>query len=204
MARPSLREKIVESGVQSLHERGFLSASVREIMADAQVPQGCFTNHFRSKEAFAVAIIDRYQQRTQAIMERTLRDESRSPVARLRAYFDTITEWLEAAGWRYGCLIGNMSLEIPEHSELLRVHLVEIFRALTGAFAETVRAGQAAGELRSDLDADDLASFLLASWEGAMMRMKVDRSSRPIAQFKHILFACVLIPTTSSAPSART
>ena len=195
MARPSLREKIVESGVQSLHERGFLSASIREIMADAQVPQGCFTNHFRSKEAFGVAIIDRYQERTQAIIERTLRDESRSPVARLRAYFDTITEWLEAAGWRYGCLIGNMSLEVPEHSELLRVHLVEIYGALTDAFAETVRAGQAAGELRSDLDADDLASFLLASWEGAMMRMKVDRSSRPIEQFKHILFACVLTPT---------
>ena len=195
MARPSLREKIVESGVQSLHERGFLSASIREIMADAQVPQGCFTNHFRSKEAFGVAIIDRYQERTQAIIERTLRDESRSPVARLRAYFDTITEWLEAAGWRYGCLIGNMSLEIPEHSERLRVHLVEIYRALTDAFAETVRAGQSAGELRGDLDADDLASFLLASWEGAMMRMKVDRSSRPIAQFKHIVFACVLTPT---------
>jgi hypothetical protein len=27
------------------------------------------------------------------------------------------------------------------------------------------------------------------------MRMKVDRSSRPIEQFKHILFACVLTPT---------
>ena len=58
MARPSLREKIVESGVQTLHERGFARAGVREITADAGVPQGCFTNHFRSKEAFAAAILD--------------------------------------------------------------------------------------------------------------------------------------------------
>src|SRR3954454_22186582 len=53
MARPSLREKIIESGVRTLHERGFAGAGVREITADAGVPQGCFTNHFRSKEAFA-------------------------------------------------------------------------------------------------------------------------------------------------------
>lgn len=188
MARPSLREKIIESGVRTLHERGFAGAGVREITAEAGVPQGCFTNHFRSKEAFAVAILDRYHERTQAIMDRTLRDESRPALERLRAYFDAIAEWLEAAGWRYGCLVGNMSLEISEQSELLRTHLVEICRTLTRSFAEVVRAGQANGEIRRDLDADDAATFILSSWEGAMMRMKVDRSPRPIEQFKRVLF----------------
>ena len=199
MARPSLREKIVESGVQTLHERGFAGAGVREITADAGVPQGCFTNHFRSKEAFAAVVLDRYHERTQAIMDRTLRDEGRPAVERLRAYFDAITEWLEAAGWRYGCLVGNMSLEAPEHSELLRVHLVEVCGKLTHSFAAVVRAGQATGEIRSDLGADDVATFLLAAWEGAMMRMKVDRSPQPIEQFKRVLFAVILTPSDGDA-----
>lgn len=194
MARPSLREKIIESGVQTLHERGFFGAGVREITADAGVPQGCFTNHFRSKEAFATVILDRYHERTQAIMDRTLRDESRPAIDRLRAYFDEITQWLEAAGWRYGCLVGNLSLEMPERSELLRTHLIEVCRELTGSFADTVRIGQAQGEIRGDLNAEDVATFLLASWEGAMMRMKVDRSPQPIEQFKRVLFASVLAP----------
>lgn len=197
MARPSLREKIIESGVRTLHERGFAGAGVREITADAGVPQGCFTNHFRSKEAFAAVILDRYHERTQAIMDRTLRDESRPAVERLDAYFDAIAEWLQAAGWRYGCLVGNLSLEVPEHSELLRTHLVEVCRALTDSFAEVVRTGQTSGEIRGDLDADDVATFLLAAWEGAMMRMKVDRSPRPIEQFKRVLFASVLAPARS-------
>ncbi|MBB4226931.1 TetR family transcriptional regulator C-terminal domain-containing protein [Rhizobium mongolense] len=115
-------------------------------------------------------------------MDSTLRDQSRQPKERLRAYFVAIAEWLEDAGWRYGCLVGNMSLEVPEHSDVLRRHLTEICRSLTDAFAETVRAAQAAGEVRSDLDADDVGTFLLASWEGAMMRMKVERSpSRSIS-----------------------
>ncbi|MEN8506495.1 TetR family transcriptional regulator C-terminal domain-containing protein [Paraburkholderia sp. DD10] len=194
MARPSLREKIVESGVRTLHERGFAGAGVREITADAGVPQGCFTNHFRSKEAFGIAVLDRYHERTQAIMDATLRDQRRPAVARLRAYFDAITEWLEAAGWRYGCLVGNLSLEMPEHSELLREHLVQVCDSLTASFADVVRAGQAAGEIRPDLDAGDVATFLLASWEGAMMRMKVDRSPLPIEQFKRVIFPTLLTP----------
>jgi TetR/AcrR family transcriptional repressor of nem operon len=128
-------------------------------------------------------------------MDRTLRDEIRPAVERLRAYFDAITEGLEAAGWRYGCLIGNMSLEAPEHSELLRTRLVDVCGKLTRSFAEVVSAGQATGEIRSDLDADDTATFLLAAWEGAMMRMKVDRSPQPIEQFKRVLFAAILTPS---------
>ncbi|TVZ74140.1 LOW QUALITY PROTEIN: TetR family transcriptional regulator [Rhizobium mongolense USDA 1844] len=191
MARPSLKEKIIASGVATLHKRGFAAAGIREITGEAGVPQGCFTNHFRSKEAFAVVVLDRYHQRILAIMDSTLRDQSRQPKERLRAYFVAIAEWLEDAGWRYGCLVGNMSLEVPEHSDVLRRHLTEICRSLTDAFAETVRAAQAAGEVRSDLDADDVGTFLLASWEGAMMRMKVERSPEPINQFKRVLFATV-------------
>ncbi len=192
MPRPSLREKIIESGVRTLHERGFAGAGIREITSEAGVPQGCFTNHFRSKEAFGVAVLDRYHDRTQAIMEATLRDPTRAPVERLRAYFDAISEKLAASGWRYGCLVGNLSLEAPEQSEILRKHLVGIYHALIRSFAEVVRAGQTTGEIRRDLDADDIAIFLLSSWEGAMMRMKVDRSPKPIEQFKQVLFATVL------------
>lgn len=192
MGRPSLREKIIESGVKTLHERGFVGAGVREITGAAGVPQGSFTNHFRSKEAFGVEVLRRYHERTQAIMDRTLRDASRRPLERLRAYFDAITEALEAAGWRYGCLVGNMSVEVPEHSELIRQSLVDVCRALTGSFAEAVRAAQTAHEIRDDVEAHDVASFVFVAWEGAMLRMKVERSREPIDQFTRVLFATVL------------
>jgi TetR/AcrR family transcriptional repressor of nem operon len=192
MARASFREKIIESGVRSVHERGFGGAGVREITSDAGVPQGCFTNHFRSKEAFGAAVLERYHERTQAIMDETLRDPDRLPVERIRAYFDAITQWLESVNWRYGCLVGNLSLEVAEQSDLLRDHLVKICGSLTRSFAEAVRAGQAQGEIRNDIDADDIGVFMLSSWQGAMMRMKIDRSPTPIEQFKRVLFATVL------------
>jgi TetR/AcrR family transcriptional repressor of nem operon len=89
-------------------------------------------------------------------------------------------------------MVGNMSLEVVEQSDLLRAHLVEICASLTQSFAEAVRSGQAADQIRDDLDAEDVAAFLLSSWQGAMMRMKVERSGKPIEQFNRVLFSTVL------------
>ena len=136
-------------------------------------------------------------------MHATLCDVSRAPVERIRAYFEDISRWLEAASWRYGCLVGNMSLEVTEQSDLLRNTLVGVCGSLTGSFAEAVRAGQDVGEIRSDLDAEDIATFLLASWQGAMMQMKVDRSPEPLEQFKRVLFATVLSPPSKAARRKR-
>jgi TetR/AcrR family transcriptional repressor of nem operon len=49
-----------------------------------------------------------------------------------------------------------------------------------------VRAAQSAGEVRDDIDADELADILLAGWHGAMLRMKVERAAGPIERFKRI------------------
>ncbi len=38
---------------------------------------------------------------------------------------------------------------------------------------------------------DELAEFLLASWEGAILRMKVARNAAPLERFKAIAFNTV-------------
>ncbi len=202
MPRRSLREKIIESGVTTLHRHGYAASGIRDIVAAAGVPHGSFTNHFRSKEAFGIAILDRYYERTEAIFETTLRDAARPPIERLRAYFEAITDFLAEVGWRHGCMISNMSLETAEHSEPLRERLGEIFQGLTRGFAEAVGAAQAAGEVRDDLDAADLADLLLSAWNGAMLRMKVERSPAPLERFKRVFLSTLLAAAPGPAQAA--
>ena len=147
MSRQSSRDKLLDAGVTTLHERGYASCGVREITEAAGLPQGSFTNHFRSKEAFGLLVLDRYFVRLEAVMAATLRDETRPPLDRLRGYFDAIGDMLDAAGWRFGCLIANMSMEAPEHSEAIRARLVDMLAALTCPFAVALRAAQARGEV---------------------------------------------------------
>jgi TetR/AcrR family transcriptional repressor of nem operon len=54
MPKPSHREKLLEAGFEVVLERGYCGASVRDIVQAAGAPQGSFTNHFTSKEAFCL------------------------------------------------------------------------------------------------------------------------------------------------------
>ncbi|MCZ8271834.1 MAG: TetR family transcriptional regulator C-terminal domain-containing protein [Beijerinckiaceae bacterium] len=189
MPKPSNRNQLVSSGVGTLFRVGYANAGVREITADAGVPLGSFTNHFRSKEAFALEVVDHYFSHIGEVIGRTLEDSSLKPSDRLRAYLDVITGLMGDAGWRYGCLIGNMSLEAAEHSEAIRARLVEIFSAWKKPFARVVREAQIEGDLSPSFDPDDLAEFLLAGWHGAILRMKVERSPEPLERFRRVVEA---------------
>src|ERR1022692_2078573 len=88
MAKPSNREKILTEGLRVVHERGFANASVRDIVQAAGVPQGSFTNHFASKEAFGLEIIDLYFANTRRVIAETLRNDALDPLDRLGGYID--------------------------------------------------------------------------------------------------------------------
>jgi AcrR family transcriptional regulator len=79
VARPSNKEKLVSDALRVVHQRGFGGASVRDIVKAAGVPQGFFTNHFVSKEAFGLEILQRYYEMTNASVRATLRNDSLPP-----------------------------------------------------------------------------------------------------------------------------
>ena len=55
-----------------MFRKGFVGAGVRDIVAEASAPQGSFTNHFRSKEAFAREVLDRYFEHVKGLIAQTL------------------------------------------------------------------------------------------------------------------------------------
>src|SRR5215471_2877627 len=191
MPKPSLRDTILDAGLKTMFRTGYNGTSVRDVVAAAGAPQGSFTNHFRSKETFASEVLARYFDHVRSLVAQALDDASLTPRAQLRRYLDIITGRLEADAFGRGCLIGDLSLEASGSSELLRAQLNAIFAEWREPFAATIRAGQAAGELSADFDACDLAEFLLASWQGAILRMKVERSIAALERFKTIAFQTV-------------
>lgn len=191
MGRHSLRDRILEAGLKVMFRKGYVGAGVRDIVAEAPAPQGSFTNHFRSKEEFAREVLDRYFDDLKLLVAETLGDTSRTPRQRLKRYLDIITERLAKDGFNRGCLIGDFSLEAAPQSEMLRMRLAEIFAEWRSPFAACIAEGQAAGEIAATFTPEDLAEFLLSSWEGAILRMKVERDAEPLERFKRIAFATV-------------
>jgi TetR/AcrR family transcriptional repressor of nem operon len=191
MSKPSLREDILNAGLKVMFRSGYQGATVRDICAAAGAPHGSFTNHFHSKEAFAEEVLDRYFANLQGYVKEALDDESLTPRQRLKRYLDIISGVLAGANWNRGCLIGDFSLQTASESNLLRERLEAIFQEWRAPFASCIAAAQTAGEIDATFDPMDLAEFLLASWEGAILRMRVERGPAALDRFKNIIFHTV-------------
>lgn len=187
MPRPSVKEEIVEAALKVLHQRGFNATGVQDITDAAGVPKGSFYNHFESKEALGMEALERYWQGALKGLE-ILKDARTTPVARLKIYFRGLNELARKLKYRPGCMIGNLSIEMSDQSPAIRERLAGILARWSHAIEACVKEAQADGSLRPDLDAGAMAAFMLNSWEGAVLRSKVDRSDAAFTAFEKIVF----------------
>ena len=197
MSKHSLREDLLNAGLKVMFRSGYTGASVRDICEAAGAPLGSFTNHFRSKEAFAKEVLDRYFAHLKGLVKEALDDKSLTPRARLKRYLDIITGVLADDKWNRGCLIGDFSIETASQSKLLRERLQAIFKEWRAPFADCIAEAQRTGEIDAKFDSTDLAEFLLASWEGAILRMKVERGPAALDRFQNIVLHTVFSKSSS-------
>ncbi|MCC8960774.1 TetR family transcriptional regulator C-terminal domain-containing protein [Bradyrhizobium sp. Pear76] len=191
MAKAGLRDKLIEMGLETVHKNGFGATGVQVIVDAADVPKGSFYNYFDSKEAFGVEVLNLYFKGFGPRLQ-LLTDPSKSPVQRLKAYFESLGKTLGQWEYEKGCLIGNLSAELSSKNELIRERLAEVYEGWTSRIEACVREGQEQGEISRELKASVIASYLLNAWEGVALRTKVDKDKTAITQFMAVTFKTVL------------
>lgn len=194
MARTETRDTIIEAGREIISQHGFGTTGINAVLDAAGVPKGSFYYYFSSKNDFGLAVIDAFAREYSERLDRILGDESRTPLARLAAYFDAGIADMEACSCTAGCLAGNLGQELAATSEIFRARLDRVFGDWETRIADCLRTAAGAGELGQEVDPDETAGFILAGWEGAILRAKVLGSTAPMKRFSSILFEHVLQP----------
>ena len=188
MARPSVKQQIVDAGLAELHAHGYAACSVEDITKAAGVPKGSFYNHFASKEDFAVEVVRRYFQ----VSGWPTSLQATSALARLRAGFDALSDAARDRAYSRGCMWGNLANEVADHSTVIRGELAEGLTAWSAIVTELVAEAQRNGEISSSADPAQLGRFIVNAWEGALTRSRVVRSGQPIDDFFEMVFGSLL------------
>jgi TetR/AcrR family transcriptional repressor of nem operon len=191
MGRPSAREGIVQAGLKCLVEKGFNAVGVQDITDTAGVPKGSFYNHFESKEALGVEIVERYG--ANQTRREILTDPSVPPLQRLRRHFDRISALFAESHFKRNCILGGFSAELANQSETIRESLRKLYGQWTKDIEATIAEAQTKGEIANKTKASDLAAFLLDSYEGALLRARFERSRKPFDRFMKFAFGQLLI-----------
>ena len=191
-ANPETRSRLLEKGGDLVSSRGFNATGVQEITAAAGVPKGSFYNYFDSKEAFAVEVLGEYWDQVVELYGPILTDGHIPPLSRITRYFAGLADFHERRQYAFGCLIGNMALEVTPSSEEVRAKLAAIYREWSTSLADCLREAQVHKELAPGRDASQLATALIDTFEGAVMRAKVERSRAPFDSFERCVLPCLL------------
>jgi len=177
MPKPNVREKIIEAAMDLFHEGGFTATGVQDIVDTAGVPKGSFYNHFASKDALALAVVDRYLAATDT---GSLRDATVPPLERIRRHFEELAAIADHHHFTRGCLVGNFANELSGQHADMRHRLDSGF----AAWSERLAAVLAEARPQADgVSAEARAASIIHAWEGAIMHSKVTGSRAPLDVF---------------------
>jgi TetR/AcrR family transcriptional repressor of nem operon len=190
--KQEVKTALLEVGMDMMFERGYTNTGIQEVLSALNVPKGSFYHYFDSKENYAVEIIRHFDQSYSANLVRILRNPKETPLQRLRTYCETTMALLEAQECSRGCLIGNLSQEMSDQSEVLRKELCVVMYKWRDIFAACVEEGQKSGEIVKIKSAVELAELCLCGWSGAVMRAKTAKSTEPLETFIDLMFNHIL------------
>jgi TetR/AcrR family transcriptional repressor of nem operon len=186
------RLAILEAGASLIHRQGFHRTGLADILSAAGVPKGSFYFYFKSKEEFGLALVGHYRECINERAGKFLTDPGLAPLDRLKAFFAQAREHFDAEGCWGGCPIGNLAQEMSDLSLDMRQAVSLALSDMTGLMARTLAQARDAGDIPAGIEPETLAAFILDAWEGAMMRMKSEKSVEPLRRFEHMVFDLLL------------
>lgn len=177
--QPSTEERLVETAAFLFWERGFESTSLAAICEAADVNPGSLYYFFPAKHDLLVAVLDWYHASLHEQLLGPAWDGVDDPLARVFALLDVYRANLIETGFRYGCPIGNMAIEMKDPPEAVRAGIDRNFSAWIAAVEGCLREAIASPTGEVDADPHELASFVLTVMEGAVMQARTRRSVAP-------------------------
>jgi TetR/AcrR family transcriptional regulator, transcriptional repressor for nem operon len=187
MARTNTREEIIRKGAELIHAQGFNATGLQQILQAAGIPKGSFYFYFKSKEDFGLEIIDYFNAAISSIFTRYLSDKKIPPLKRLEKLFEFFEAAFQKSGYALGCPIGNLSLELADTNERLRVHLEGVIETRIKQIQLCLQEAKRDKSLPAHLNTADTARFIFHGFEGAVLHMKVVKNVEPIRAFRGFL-----------------
>ncbi|GAB4585446.1 TetR/AcrR family transcriptional regulator [Nocardia sp. IFM 10818] len=164
------RIEVAAAGLLARH--GYHGFGLKKLSEAASLPYGSIYHHFPGgKEEIAVSAITG----TGVLVGRMIQQAPADVFGTAATLFDFMAARLEASDWTAGCPVGTPALDGGSDVESVRTACVSAFDAMAHGFAELLAdLGLPAGEAR------ELATTVVAAYEGATILARVRRSDEPL------------------------
>lgn len=170
------RERILARSAQLFNRQGYAGASLADIMRETGLEKGGIYNHFSSKEQLALEAFDYAYELVRQRVRQALSGKFHA-IERLLAIVSVFQSEVDDPPVAGGCPILNTAIEADDANEVLRDRARVAMDDWRTTIHRIVNRGIERGEVRPATDADEVASLLIATLEGALMLSNLYRDS---------------------------
>lgn len=186
------KEEIIENSIDLMYLKGYNGTSVKDITDAAGIPKGSFYNYFKDKEHYAIDALVYYHSDMGNKRMQILKNKDMKPLDRINGFFMSGIETVVEKGLKYGCFIGNLTQEMGDVDELISKTAAKLTNEIVSLIHENLREAHENKELRKEVDLKVLANFILESWQGALIRMKMASNKTALDDFYTVLTEILL------------
>ncbi len=154
--RERSRARIIEAARSLFAEHGFETVSMDDVAAEARVSRTTVFNHFPTKQALLEGVTERILERYEELLAQSVRSTRTTVVDRVRRLFRDMGRGVANASRLHRAVFREISRVMLTPDEPSRAFVIR--REAIERLTQLITQGQAAGELRTDVMAQHLAS----------------------------------------------
>ena len=196
------RARLLEASAQLFRQQGYPGTGLKQITAAGQAPWGSLYHFFPGgKEELGTEAIAHSGQRYLKLFDLVYARSGNDPAQSIHDFFHLSVDALEKSGFADGCPIATVALEAASTSEPLRHACDAVFTSWQQATATFLAQAGAAADR-----AAQLATYVLAAFEGAIVLSRTARDTRPLRVTAGIVAATIraeLAPDAYVEPECR-
>ncbi len=163
---------IIEQAALLFNQKGYAGSSIADIMAATGLKKGGIYNHFQSKEEIALQAFDYAASLVQQKVWDTVKRE-KNAISRLQALMQVHLDYIDNPPLTGGCPIMNTAIESDDAYPRLRDRAAVAMDSWRNLIILIVQKGIKKQEIKANVDAETVASFIISAIEGAIMMSKL-------------------------------
>jgi AcrR family transcriptional regulator len=174
------RERIVHAAAELMHANGVAGTTMDQVIEASGTSKSQLYHYFDDKDALVTAVIKMQAARVMQRQEPHL--EQLSSLQGLRRWRDAVVRFVDERHGAHGCAIGSLARELADQSEPARILINATFQNWESYLAAGIRRMQERGELDARADPAELATGIMAAYQGGYLLSQARRSAQPMAQ----------------------
>ncbi|MFT8315501.1 MAG: TetR/AcrR family transcriptional regulator [Clostridium sp.] len=176
------RSEIIQVAADLFHKNGYNNVGIQQILNVCGIPKGSFYYYFSSKEKLFSEVTNFFINQMFEIL-----DQFPKTIEGLRGFFDLYFSRFKQMGFERGCPLGNCAIELSDSSKMVREDLMNWTTEFTRRVSEILK-----NEGINNSEAVGLSSFILSSFEGVLLKGKIDKNEQALQEFNYFIFEKLL------------